>query len=136
MSGTNSAVATWRGGWHCDVEAGGFQLAVDEPKPAGGPGLGPRPTDLFMASVASCYALAVAWAAGKEGVDLPDLEVTATGTYEGLKFAEIQVNVRTSLERSQVQVLLDRAAQVCYVSNTLNLAPPLTVAHVEQTPPG
>ncbi len=134
MSGTNSAVATWRGGWHCDVEAGGFQLVVDEPTQVGGTGLGPRPTDLFMASLASCYALAVAWAAGKEGVDLPDLEVTATGTYEGLKFAAIQVSVRTSLDRSKTQVLLDRAAQVCYVSNTLGVAPPLTVEHLDADP--
>ena len=134
MSGTNSAVATWRGGWHCDVEAGGFQLVVDEPTQVGGTGLGPRPTDLFMASLASCYALAVAWAAGKEGVDLPDLEVTATGTYEGLKFASIQVSVRTSLDRSKTQVLLDRAAQVCYVSNTLGVAPPLKVEHLDADP--
>jgi putative redox protein len=129
VSGTNSAVASWRGGWHCDVEAGGFRLVVDEPTQAGGTGLGPRPTDLFMASLAACYALAVAWAAGKAAVDLPDLEVTATGTYEGLKFASIQVSVRTSLETEQVQALLDRAAQVCYVSNTLGVAPPLTIVH-------
>jgi uncharacterized OsmC-like protein len=130
VSGTNTAVATWRGGWHCDVEAGGFHLVVDEPTHVGGTGLGPRPTDMFMASLASCYALAVAWAAGKEGVELPDLEVTATGNYEGLKFAAIQVSVRTSLDREQAQVLLDRASQVCYVSNTLGIAPPLTVEHI------
>ncbi len=76
--GTNTAVATWQGDWLCSVQAGGFQLTVDEPPSVGGTGQGPMPTDLLLASLASCYALALAWVARKRGVDLPDLSVTAT----------------------------------------------------------
>ena len=81
--GINRALAVWRGGWRCDVQAGSFELVVDEPPSAGGTGLGPMPTDLLLASLSSCYALALAWAARKRGFELPDLEVTATGTYRG-----------------------------------------------------
>ena len=93
-SGETSAVARWRGGWRCDVDAGGFALVVDEPVASGGTGAGPMPTDLLLASLASCYALALAWAARKRGFELPDLEVTATGTYEGPSFAAIAIMLR------------------------------------------
>jgi putative redox protein len=118
----------WRGGWRCDVQAGGFALVVDEPTSAGGTGLGPMPTDLLLASLSSCYALALAWAARKRGFELPDLEVTATGTYEGPRFATLEITVTTSLDAEQVRPLLEPASRVCYVSNTLARTPPITVS--------
>jgi putative redox protein len=126
--GENSAVARWRGGWRCDVDAGGFALVVDEPASSGGTGEGPMPTDLLLASLASCYALALAWAARKRGFELPDLEVTATGTYEGPRFAALVLTVSTSLDIDQLTPLLEPARRVCYVSNTLARTPLLTVS--------
>ena len=55
------------------------------------------PRDLLLASLSSCYALALAWAARKRGFELPDLEVTATGTYAGQRFATLELTVTTSL---------------------------------------
>jgi organic hydroperoxide reductase OsmC/OhrA len=126
--GENSAVARWRGGWRCDVDAGGFTLVVDEPPGAGGTGLGPMPTDLFLASLSSCYALALAWAARKQGFELPDLEVTATGTYAGLRFAALELTVSTTLDDERLSPLLEPARRVCYVSNTLAGTATLTVS--------
>jgi putative redox protein len=126
--GVNSAVARWRGGWRCDVQAGDFALVVDEPTGAGGTGLGPMPTDLLLASLSSCYALALAWAARKRGFELPDLEVTATGTYEGPGFAALELTVSTSLDVDRLTPLLEPARRVCYVSNTLARTPPITVS--------
>jgi putative redox protein len=126
--GENSAVARWRGAWRCDVDAGGFDLLVDEPPSSGGTGLGPMPTDLFLASLASCYALALAWAARKRGFELPDLEVTATGTYEGPGFRALELTVTSSLPAARLTPLLEPARRVCYVSNTLAWAPPVTVS--------
>jgi putative redox protein len=120
---TNTAVATWRGGWLCSVDAGGYQLTVDEPSSVGGTGRGPMPTDLLLASLCSCYALALAWAARRQGIDLPDLTVTATGTYDGQCFGALELVVRTSLLPDVVEPLIEPAKRVCYVSNTL-LDPP------------
>jgi putative redox protein len=125
--GINSAVATWAGGWRCDVRAGGFSLVVDEPVDVGGTGLGPMPTDLLLASLSSCYALALSWAAGKRGITLPDLEVTATGTYQGQRFSELVLTVRTSLAAGELTPLLEPAKRVCYVSNTFAHAPEIEV---------
>ena len=124
---TNTAVATWRGGWLCSVDAGGFPLTVDEPPSVGGTGRGPMPTDLLLASLSSCYALALAWAARKRGIELPDLVVAATGTYLGQRFGALQLTVRTSLPAAEIEPLLEPAKRVCYVSNTLAHAPEIDV---------
>lgn len=86
------------------------------------------PTDLLLASLSSCYAMALAWAARKRGFDLPDLEVTATGTYQGQRFATLELTVSTSLDAERLAPLLEPARRVCYVSNTLAAAPPITVS--------
>lgn len=125
--GTNVARALWTGGWRCEVEAGGFSLVVDEPVDKGGTGTGPMPTDLLLASLSSCFALALAWAAGKQGVELPDLEVTATGTYEGTKFASLVLTVESSLPDEQLTALFAPAERACYVSNTFAHVPSVSV---------
>ena len=103
---TNSVVARWGGGWRCTVEAGGFQLVVDEPPSAGGTGTGPMPTEYLLAAMASCYALAVKWAAGKRGITVPGLTVTATGTYDGPRFSRLQLSVSSQLPAGALPSLL------------------------------
>ncbi len=124
---TNSVVATWDGGWRCRVAAGGFDLVVDEPESAGGTATGPMPTEYLLASLASCYALALAWAAGKRDVTLPGLTVTATGTYDGPRFSNLLLTVVSDAPRSVIEPLLDRARRACYVSNTIATSPPIEV---------
>ena len=124
---TNSVVARWDGGWRCTVEAGGFRLVVDEPPSAGGTGTGPMPTEYLLAAMASCFALALNWAAGKRGLVLPGLVVTATGTYDGPRFSRLQLAVTCDAPAEQVERLLEPALRVCYVSNTIALSPPIEV---------
>jgi putative redox protein len=85
------------------------------------------PTDLLLASLASCYAMALAWAARRRGVDFPDLTVEATGTYAGQRFRSLDITVRTSLPADVVTPLMEPARRVCYVSNTFAEAPELVV---------
>jgi putative redox protein len=125
--GTNEAVARWAGGWRVDVDAGGFQLVVDEPVEVGGTGAGPMPTDLLLAALSSCYALALAWAARKAGHELPDVSVRATGTYRGQTFSALVLTVATTTAPELLEPLLEPAMRVCYVSNTIAGSPPITV---------
>ncbi len=113
--------ATWDGGYRCRVKARDFEIRVDEPTSVGGDDTGPQPTELFLASLASCFALAVAWAARKQGVVLEDLAVRAVGTYQGPKFAELRVEVTSSHERAELERIVQRAKGACYVSNTLRV---------------
>jgi len=130
---TNSVVARWEGGWRCRVAAGGFDLVVDEPVRSGGTGTGPMPTEYLLAAMASCYALALAWAAEKRGITLPGLAVTATGTYEGPRFSRLQLNVEAGAPPEVVEHLVEPALRVCYVSNTIADSPPIEVT-VAPTP--
>jgi putative redox protein len=124
---TNSVVARWEGGWRCRVSAGGFDLVVDEPESAGGTGTGPMPTEYLLAAMASCYALALAWAAGKRGITLPDLAVTATGTYDGPRFSRLRLSVVSAASPEVVERLVEPALRACYVSNTIASSPPIEV---------
>jgi uncharacterized OsmC-like protein len=131
---TNSVVARWEGGWRCRVSARGFDLVVDEPRDAGGTGTGPMPTEYLLAAMASCYALALTWAAGKRDITLPGLTVTATGTYDGPRFSRLQLSVETDAPPDVVQRLVEPALRVCYVSNTISASPPIEVSVVSATP--
>jgi len=134
-SQTNSVLARWDGGWRCRVEASGFELIVDEPPSAGGTGTGPMPTEYLLAAMASCYTLALAWAAAKRGVALPGLAVTATGTYDGPKFCRLELTVQSDAPPEVIEPLLEPALRVCYVSNTLALSPPVEVTLAQPPQP-
>jgi putative redox protein len=125
---TNSVLARWEGGWRCRVKACGFDLAVDEPSSAGGTGTGPMPTEYLLAAMASCYALALVWVAGKRGISLPGLTVTATGTYDGPRFSRLRLTAAADAPADVVERLLEPALRVCYVSNTIAASPPIEVA--------
>lgn len=125
---SNTVVARWEGDWRATVTAGPFSFVVDEPEDVGGTFEGPMPTEYFLGSVASCYALALAWCARRQGVTLPDLSVSAVGEYDGPSFAKVSLTVTTSLPRAVLEPLLGPAGEVCYVSNTLARPPVVTLA--------
>jgi uncharacterized OsmC-like protein len=114
-----SVLASWAGGYRCRVTARSFELQVDEPVESGGTDTGPQPTELFLASLASCFALAVTHVAGKRQIVLDNLSVRAVGTYDGPGFNKLRLEVESDVPRDQLAKLAERAAAVCYVSNTL-----------------
>lgn len=112
--------AVWRGGYHCTVEAGSFGIEVDEPAEVGGTNLGPQPTDLFLASIASCFLMALNYAARKQSIELSDLAVQVKGTYDGLRFDAVHVKASVGAPEPELERLLRTARRVCYVTNTLH----------------
>jgi putative redox protein len=128
---SGEVVARWDGDWRATVTAGPFTFHVDEPEADGGTFTGPMPTEYFLASVASCYALAIAWAARRQGVDLPDLAVGAIGEYEGPRYSGIRLKITSGLPPAELEPLLKAASRVCYVSNTLAQPPTIDISVVE-----
>jgi putative redox protein len=82
---------------------------------ATGPGW---PSEFLLAALASCFTLAIYHVARKRDIELESLSVTATGTYEGPKFARLVLNVASPTPRDVLDLLVERAKGVCYVSNT------------------
>lgn len=113
--------AEWLGGLKTDVSGRGFSIRVDEPRGAGGEDTGPMPTEVLAAALASCFCLAIAWAADRREVELPDLEVQVRperapgeprhGAYD--------LAVHSSLSSDQLEPLVQMAKRYCWVTNTL-----------------
>jgi putative redox protein len=111
--------ATWEGGYRCTVATRQFRIKIDEPESAGGGDTGPQPSEVFLASLAGCFTLALYHAAKKRDIEIPDLTVQATGTYQGPGFVRLAVEVKSGAERDVIESLIEPAKRVCYVSNTL-----------------
>jgi putative redox protein len=114
-------VATWRGGFATDVQARDHVIRVDEPATAGGTDTGMMPTELFCAALASCFCLAVGFAAGKRDQEVPDLKVTVSGErVDGeLRYEHLVVTTEAALEPAVLARLVERARPLCWISNSL-----------------
>ena len=117
----------WDGGLRAVTDANGFQIIVDEPESAGGSNTGPQPTDLFLASISSCFAVSMAWVARKHDITLSNLTVDAVGRYDGPKFVQVTVAVKADNPRPVLEELAKHAQRVCYVTNTLRRGPEITL---------
>ena len=105
----------------------GFAVTVDEPESVGGTDLGPEPTSLLLASVASCFTVAIAYCARKQSVELRQLRVSVTGVYEGPKFKSIAIDSQLDCEADKIAPIVKAAERVCYVTNTLKSSPDISV---------
>jgi organic hydroperoxide reductase OsmC/OhrA len=126
---SRTACAAWEPGpLRCDVAVDGFVIPVDEPESVGGTGLAPQPTDLFLASVASCFTLALVHSAHRRSVELTSVRVQAVGHYSGLRFGAVHLLVDVAGPGpAELGRLVEAAERVCYVSNTLREPVALTV---------
>lgn len=119
--------ARWTGGQSATVELGATRLAIggDAPELSGIPA--PLPTEVLLASVAACFAIAMAFVAAKRGEQLPGLEVDVTGDYTDLRISTIDIAVRADADPELLRSLLPRAERVCYVTNSFRQAPDITI---------
>ena len=126
---SRSVQATWEPGpLRCDVAVDGFMLSVDEPEAESGTGLAPPPTDLFLASVASCFTLALVYSAGKQRLQLSGVRVRVVGDYAGARFDAIHLVIDVAgPSPEELGRLVTAAERVCYVTNTLRQPVEVTV---------
>lgn len=122
--------AVWHGGYRCDVEAGAHVIPVDEPLSVGGTDEGPQPTELLLASIASCFTLALSHSAAKRSVELTSVSVEAIGRYDGPRFDAVTVRAEVGCDPDELERLVRAAERVCYVTNTLRGGPDLEVIAV------
>ncbi len=124
-----TVTARWTGGLRAVVDAGGFEVVADEPESVpGGAGTGPQPTELLLASIASCFALALAYSAARRGATLTDLRVDVTGHYDGPRFDAFRIVVHAGAPPGvELAKLIEAAKRVCYVTRTLSSPPEIEV---------
>jgi putative redox protein len=128
--------ATWEGGYACSVDARGHRIPVDEPEYAGGADGGMMPTEVFCASLASCFCMAIAHVARRDGEPEPKgltVEVRAVRAGRELRYGELVVTARASIPADDLENLVTRARRVCWVSNTLASPPAVEYRSTEVT---
>jgi uncharacterized OsmC-like protein len=126
--GSTVWTAEWRGGFTTEVSGRGHRLTADEPLSVGGTDSGPMPTELLTAGLASCFCMAVAFAATKRGIDVRDLAVDVIATRAGkeLRYGHYEIAVRSDLPESALERLVEAAKRYCWVTNTLAQPPELS----------
>lgn len=117
-----TATARRRKGHHHEVEVDGHVVVVDEPTDLGGTDVGPSPTRLLAASLASCTSITIGMYADRKEWDIEGLEVTTDfeGTPpagEPARFA-VTVAVPAGLTDEQVE-RIEAVARKCPVHRVL-----------------
>jgi putative redox protein len=115
-----------------EVRDGRFSLVSDQGPEDGGGDAGPVPSELLFSSLASCFAMAMAWSAQKRRVVLPDLEIIVSWGYNKPErmYDDIRIEARSSLATvapEQYEALVRLAEQVCWVTRTIQRGRPITV---------
>ena len=121
------AKAEWKKNYQVRVEARQFQVDVDEPPHYNGEDTGMMPTELFLSSIASCFCLALVYAAKNKKINLNDMSVDVFGETDlkTFSFTKIIVKVISSLPRQKTEEILSLAKKYCFVSNAVIKACPI-----------
>lgn len=122
--------AVWKKNYQVEVRARQFHVEVDEAPEYQGDDTGMMPTELFLSSLASCFCIAIVFAAKKKRVEIEDLSVSVNGDKDKKRFAfsNITVLVKSSLSSQKLNELIPIAKKYCFVSNTLSEPCPIEYA--------
>jgi putative redox protein len=128
--------ASWQGGYGSLARARGHEVWVDEPEAAGGDDRGMMPTELYCASLASCFCLALAHVARKRDFELPGLGVTVRARRAGreLRYDRFVVEATADVDPDRLAALMEPARRVCWVSNTIAQSAQYEYRHIGATP--
>lgn len=89
--------ARWEGGWRSRGSMRQFEIMVDEPAEHGGTDSGPTPAEAFLASLATCFSLAVCFVARQRSIALPNLEVRSGATTVARAFTASSSRLRPTI---------------------------------------
>ena len=119
--------ATWEKNYRVTVNARQFYVPVDEAPEFRGEDTGMMPTELFLCSLASCFCLALVYAANRNRVKLKDLKVDVVGEKDSrnFSFSRCVINVKSSIAPSSLKRLVDTAKQYCFVTKTITRSCPI-----------
>ncbi|MEW5961403.1 MAG: OsmC family protein [Chloroflexota bacterium] len=120
----------WLGDYRTESEVRGLHhLPGDEAPEYGGQDTGPMPTDYLLVAVGTCMCLAVAHVAKKRRLILHKIKVgvSAHKHETEFRFDSIELLIQADLAPEQLGPLVEQARRVCFVSNTLAAACPISV---------
>lgn len=116
-----SATARRVQGFETEVEIRGHRFTIDETVEDGGKDLGPRPTELLAASLASCTAITIVMYADRKEWEVGAIEVAVdykTPSVDAGPSFDVRISVPAELSDEQRERILVIASK-CPVHKTL-----------------
>jgi len=119
--------AVWKKNYQVEVKARQFQVPVDEAPEFHGDDTGMMPTELFLCSLASCFCLALVYAARKKRVEVKDMRVNVRGEKDlvNFLFSKLVVEIDSSLSPETLESIMPLAKKYCFVSKTISRSCPI-----------
>lgn len=122
------------------VDAGRFQMIIDEPKGLGGTDEGANPVEFVLGALSGCLNVVGQMVAKEMGFSLDDLEFVVEGDLDPAKFkgmpadgragfTEVRafVTAKTDADNSVLQQWLEKVEERCPVSDNLSNPTPVKI---------
>ncbi len=107
-------------------KVGGHTVITDIPEEVGGGGYGPTPGQLFLTSLAHCFALVVALHCRRRGINYDGMKVTVTADKvsekgQGTRFTNLHLTLELpeELPPERLRALLRHGSIACTVKGTI-----------------
>ncbi|MBA7470321.1 hypothetical protein ES707_05604 [subsurface metagenome] len=107
---TLSGITSWNGGAHSTTIVRNFPIPADEPVVLGGTDRGVSPMELTLTALAACVAIAIAYSAAEDGVEVDSIELDVEGNLDLRGFFEVSEGVRPGFEEIRLTVRVDADA--------------------------
>ena len=120
------------GGLAADVSGRGHAIRVDEPEEFGGEDTGPMPTELVAAALASCFCVAIVWAARKRASRSATSRCRCSRTGRSASAPrQLRPLGHSSTPAAEIAPAVELAKRYCWVTNTL-AHPPEIRYHLDE----
>lgn len=114
-----------------EITVRGHRVVVDQPEYAGGDDIAPTPTELLVASLASCIAFYAGRYLTRHGYSRDGLTVSTRfdmATDRPARVSDIQIMVKVPTDLPQERwAALTAVVEHCTVHNTLRNPPPVSI---------
>jgi uncharacterized OsmC-like protein len=114
------------GGERYEISVRGHAVRVDQPADSGGDDSAPTPTELFVASLASCVAFYAGRYLDRHGLDRTGLQVLASFTMSvdrPARVTDVRLSVTAPALPEERRAALRAVVAKCTVHNTLHQPP-------------
>jgi putative redox protein len=117
------------------VNIGNHEVVVDQPREDGGEDLGPTPTDLFVAGLASCAAYYAGRFLARRGISAESVSARCRYRISAERPARVE-SIDVTLDvppglSDEVMAAALRSAEHCTVHNSLSRPPEVTISLAE-----
>jgi len=120
----------YAGGLKLVAHRRGHAVVTDQPESDGGENTAMTPTELFIASLATCAGFYVVTFAGRHDVPMEGMTIGVSYTYADRPRRIGSVDIRVKLPQpvdDHLRTSIQRAAEQCLVHNSLRQPPEVTI---------